>query len=73
MATITDQQMLDALRTAYLNLLTSGNKSYTYNGRTFERQEMGQMQQAIIWLEGRIDAASQPGAGTILTKQGEAL
>jgi hypothetical protein len=63
MSSPTDQQILDALRTAYFNLAVSGAKSYTILGRTYTRFDIDQIQKGIAWLEARVDAATQPGIG----------
>jgi hypothetical protein len=73
MASVTDQQILDALRTAYFNLAVSGAQSYTINGRTFNRVDIDKLKQQISEWEARIDAAGQPGigGGTLLTRFGQ--
>ena len=63
MSVITDQMILDSIRLSYFNLATSGAKSYTIYGRTFERYEMSAMLEQITFWESRIDAASQAGNG----------
>lgn len=62
-ATYTDQQMLDQLRFACMQIATKGADSYTINGRMVTSLDLSDMQAAIIWLEQRIDAQTQPGIG----------
>jgi hypothetical protein len=64
----TDQQILDALRTAMFNLATSGAQSYTVLGRTFTRVDINDLQNAIDIYERRVAVANNPGlnGGTIL-------
>jgi hypothetical protein len=65
--TVTDQQILCALREAYHNLAISGAQSYTINAgggsRTLTRFDLPDIQRAIAWFEERVDAAFQPGIG----------
>lgn len=68
MSTITDENLLDAFRQAYMNLALSGAQSYTINGRVFTRYDIDEIQKAITWLENRIDMSTQPNMGTILVR-----
>jgi hypothetical protein len=71
-AGITDQTLLNVLRTAMLEALVTGNASYAINGRQFTRIPLANIQSAITWLESRIDASSNPGVGpgVVLTHTG---
>lgn len=73
MAAPTDQDILDALRGAYLSLATGGVLSYTIYGRTVTKHQIKDIQEAIVFFERRIDAATQPGigGGTLLVGFGD--
>lgn len=69
MASATDQQILDGLRTAYYSIAVKGVASYTLNGRTFTSLDLGQLQKSIAMFEERIASAADPdgiGGGTAL-------
>jgi hypothetical protein len=68
--TVTDEQLLAAMRMAYMQLACSGAQSYTINGRMFTRFDIEDIQKAISWLETRIDLSAQPNMGTILVQTG---
>lgn len=54
MAVPTDQEILNALRTAYFEIATNGAASYAVNGRTFTALDMDKLQNAIQLYESKI-------------------
>jgi len=70
MSSPTDQTILDALRTAYYNLVVKGSKSYSANGRMFTSLDLPELQKQISIFEARVDATTYPGigAGTLLAQ-----
>jgi hypothetical protein len=59
MAVPTDQQILDALRTAYFEIATNGAASYSVNGRTFTSLDIDKLADAITRYETKIARGSR--------------
>jgi hypothetical protein len=59
MAVPSDQELLDAYKTALL--IVASGQSYTINGRTLTRQNLKEIRDTITWLEERI--GDEDGSG----------
>jgi len=59
MAVPSDQQILDALRTAMFEIATNGAASYSVNNRTFSALNMRDLEAAITTYTQRVNRASQ--------------
>lgn len=55
----TDQQILDALRTAFHEIAVGGAASYTVNGRTWTGQNLTELQKLITVYEARVNASTR--------------
>jgi len=55
MATYTDQQMLDKVREGIFNIVQKG-QSYSINGRTYTRQDLGDLESLEKYYQKRVSA-----------------
>jgi hypothetical protein len=55
----TNQQILDALRTAYFEIASGGVQSYTVNGRTYTSIDLDKLQKAISHYENLVARATR--------------
>lgn len=51
----TDAELLVLARAAYAQILVTG-QAYGTNGRSLTRADLGKLQEAITWLESRVNA-----------------
>jgi hypothetical protein len=54
MAVPTDQQILDAARTALLEIVSNPAATYTINGRSYGAQDLDKLEKLISKLENRV-------------------
>ena len=59
MAVPTDQQILDAVRTAFHEIVVNGAASYAVNGRSFNALNLKDLEAAISTYEAKVSRASR--------------
>jgi hypothetical protein len=59
MAVPTDQQILDAARTALLEIVSNPAATYTINGRSYGAQDLGKLQKIIDYYENRVSRSGK--------------
>lgn len=70
MAVPTDQEILDAARTAMLEIVANPAATYTINGRSYGGQDLEKLQNIIQTYERRVARASRPSMFSVGTFRG---